>query len=427
MRTLLPIILTLLCSIGQAQTYFYIDAIAVQPGTPTELDPVVVRLSGALAGTGVTVNSVDAVVNGSTVNISIDVSDNGGATVIVPHSETLELGTLETGTYTIVVEGDFVGDFAPAEEHQFVVGSGGVCADLELGPIYWHALADTAFVLTVRNPTSELFPYPNFILFNEAGVPLAVSEVELFGLPAETSVHILRLVDGVTPPAGTFSGRLLLLTGFGAEQACTWDRLIDPCPPPPCVTVQPFIRNGSGAPAFGTFNWGILQNGQIIASGTFEVTADQQFDADSVCIAPGSYTMFCGYDGGPSQGTLEFGLWAGPGQETPTRVVSNLLPSSIDIRLYRSCVDPLLAIPDNNHAQVQVVAAGEQLVVRSLTEPVALVTVRDIQGRLVSLSPAGAMERTIDMAPFPMGIHIVEVTLVSGSRHVQRVLIGGQG
>jgi hypothetical protein len=427
MRTLLPIVLSLLCSIGQAQTYFYIDAIAVQPETPTELDPVVVRLSGALAGTGVIVNSVDAVVNGSTVNISIDVSDNGGATVIVPHSETLELGTLEAGTYTIVVDGAFVGDFAPEQEHQFVVGSGGFCADLELGPIHWHALADTAVVLTVRNPTSELFPYPNFILFNEGGELLAVSEVELFGLPAETSVHILRLVDGVTAPVGAFSGRLLLLTGFGAEQACTWERLIDLCPPPPCVPVRPFIRNESGTPAFGTFNWGILQNGQIVTSGTFEVTADQEFDSDSVCIAPGSYTMFCGYDGGASQGTLEFGLWAGPDQETPTRVVSNLLPSSIDFRLYRSCIDPLLAIPDYKHEQVQVLAAGERLVVRSLTEPVGMVTVRDVQGRLLLFSRAGAMERTMDMTPFPQGIYIVEVTLVSGNRHVQRVLIGGQG
>jgi len=427
MRTLLPIILSLLCSIGQAQTYFYIDAITVQPGTPTELDPVVVRLSGALAGTGVTVNNVDAVVNGSTVNISIDVSDNGGATVIVPHSETIELGTLEAGTYTIVLDGAFVGDFAPEEEHQFVVGSGGVCADLELGPIYWHALADTALVLTVQNPTSELFPYPNFILFNEVGDPLAVSEVELFGLPAETSVHILRLVDGVTPPVGAFTGRLLLLTGFGAEQACNWERLIELCPPPPCVPVQPFIRNESGLPAFGTFNWGILQNGQIVASGTFEITAAQQFDADSVCIAPGSYTMFCGYDGGPSQGTLDFGLWAGPGQETPTRVVSNLLPSSIDIRLYRSCIDPLLTAPDHEHSPVQVMATGDRLVVRSLTDPVGMVTVRDVQGRLLSLSRAGAMERTMDMTPFPQGIYIVEVTLVSGNRHVQRVLIGGRG
>jgi hypothetical protein len=425
MRALTSIVVLLLSGIVQAQTYFYIDAIAVQPANPTELDPVIVRLSGGLAGTGVTINSADAVVDGFNVNISVNVSDNGGATVIVPHSETLELGTLEAGTYTIVVEGAFVDDLAPQEEHQFTVASGGACADLELDPIYWYAFADTAVVVTVRNPTSELFPYPSFILFNDLGEELAVSEAVLFGLPAETSTHILRLVDGITPPEGPFSARLVLMTGFGTEQACTWERLIDLCPPPPCVPLQPFIRNESGAPAFGTFNWGILQNGEVVANGTFEMAVDQQFDADSICIPPGSYTMICGFDGGPAQGTLNFGLGAGPGLETPTRVVSNILPSSIDVRLYRRCIDPLLAIPGIGDAAVQVMACGDRFVVRSEREPMTRIALRDLQGRLLMVTRTGATEHAVDMAAFPQGVHIVEVTLASGGRHVQRVFSAG--
>jgi hypothetical protein len=427
MRALASIVLLLLSGIVQAQTYFYIDAIAVQPANPTELDPVIVRLSGSLAGTGVSVNSVDAVVDVFNVNINIDVTDNGGATVIVPHSETLELGTLEAGTYTIVVNGVSVEDLAPGEEHQFVVASGGNCADLQLGPILWNALADTAVVVTVQNPTSELFPYPSFILFNDMGEELAVSEAFLFGLPPDITVHILRLVDGAVPPDGPFSARLVLMTEFGTQQACTWELIIDLCPPPPCVPVQPFIRNESGTPAFGTFNWGVLQNGEVIANGTFEVTADQQFDADSICIPPGSYTMFCGYDGGPAQGTLNFGLWAGPGQETPTGVVSNSLPTPIDIRLYRSCVDPLLAIPPGGETSVQVVSSGERLIFRSGMEPIARVDVRELQGRLLRTAAPGTMEHAVDMTSFPQGIYIVELTLVSGSRHVQRVFTIGRG
>lgn len=425
MRSTLTLLLLLAVLGLRAQTFFYIDAISVQPTAPTTSDPVVLSLTGGLASTGAQVTSVSASVVGFTVTIAIAAQDNGGLTVIVPHTEEVPLGTLPAGTYTVIIDGQFVGDFAPVEDHTFVVSGSFPCDGLVLGPVLWHALTDTAVVVTVDNPTQELFPYPNFILFNAAGDTLAKEQTSLFGLPGSGSVHYLRIQPGAVLPSGPFAGRLELWTEFTTQLACTWPLSIELCLPAPCVNVQPFIQNIGGAVASGTFNWGILQNGNVVASGSFEVTEEQQFDADEVCLPPGNYAMICGTDGGPSQGALFYGLWAGPGQETPMQPVFDIIPQPIPFALYTPCFDPVQSVSDPLASRsIRVMLDGGQLIIRSQQGTLRDVTVLDAQGRQIAFQRIAGEVLQLPVQGWSAGVHLVRVTDGNGATSVHRVVHG---
>ncbi|MEZ4756033.1 MAG: hypothetical protein R2817_04310 [Flavobacteriales bacterium] len=423
MRSTLTLLLLLAVQGMRAQTFFYIDAINVQPTAPTTADPVVLSLFGGLSSTGAQVTSVSASVVGYTVTISIAAQDNGGLTVIVPHTEEVPLGTLPAGIYTVIIDGQFVGDFAPVEDHTFVVSGTFPCDGLVLGPVRWHALTDTTVVVTVDNPTQELFPYPNFILFDAAGDTLAKEQTSLFGLPGSGSVHYLRIHPGAILPAGPFAGRLELWTEFTTQLACTWPITIELCPPPPCVNVQPFIQNIGGAVASGTFNWGILQNGNVVASGSFEVNDEQQFDVDEVCLPPGNYSMICGTDGGPSQGALFYGLWAGPGQETPMRPVFDIIPQPIPFALYTPCLDPIQSVGNTLPAEApHVMMDADQVTVQVQDGTLREVTVMDPQGRRIALVRTAADVVRIPAQGWSAGVHVVRVEHANGTISVHRVV-----
>jgi hypothetical protein len=420
--TLFPLLFVLLTA--QAQTYFYIEEIAVQPSAPTDQDEITLALSGGLSSTGSQVTSATASVSGSTVTISISASSTGGLTVIVPHTELVAVGTLQAGTYQVVIDGQFVGDFAPLPDHEFVVSGGFPCDGLVLSPVRWHALTDTALVVYVDNPTTELFDYPNFILFDAGNDTLAVETVELFGLPGSGSVHYLRIHEDAVVPSSPFMGRLELWTDFTSTLACTWEMEMDLCPPPPCVEVQPFIQNLGGAIASGTFNWGILQNGNVVASGSFVVDDEQQFDADSICLPPGNYSMICGSDGGPSAGALFYGLWAGPGQETPTQPVSDIIPQPIPFSLLLPCFNPTQGVNTPAEAGGMLIRLeADQLVVSTTDDNAELVRVLDMQGRTVFQGRAQARSTRIDTQGWASGIHVVHVLGTDGRSRTTRALI----
>ena len=104
-RTLLLLAAFAITAIVRAQTYFYINEIAVNPQPATEADNISIDLIGGLSSTGASVLSASADVVGSIVTISITAIDVGGLAVIVPHTETLQLNQLPAGTYTIAING----------------------------------------------------------------------------------------------------------------------------------------------------------------------------------------------------------------------------------------------------------------------------------------------------------------------------------
>ncbi|MBL7981328.1 MAG: T9SS type A sorting domain-containing protein [Flavobacteriales bacterium] len=416
--------LFLLAALGvRAQTFFYIDSISVQPTAPTTSDAVVLSLSGGLASTGAQVTNVSATVVGDTITIAITAQDNGGLTVIVPHTEVVNIGTLATGTYSIVIAGQAVDDLASAPQHQFSVSGGGSCAGLELVSIKWHALTDTAIMVNVQNNNGTQFDYPNFILYNATGDTIAKESVNFFGI-TEESWHRLNLLTGTVAPANLFNGRLELWTGFTTSLACSWDLPIDLCPSTSCSTVHPYIINLGGATASGTFNWGILQGGNVVESGTFTINEDQQIDLAEPCLPPGEYTMICGGDGGPTVGTLYYGLGAGNLQETVLQPTNTVIPIPIPFSLYQPCA-ALVQVPPvrADGSKISLLQEPGLITLLILNAEKGHIRILDTQGRTVHTSAFSSERHTIATSAWSKGLYTAVIQSSQGQRTALRVVV----
>lgn len=339
-RTLLMTVLLIPFLGIQAQTYFYIDEIVVDPASPTSLDQIEIDLMGNLSGTGAYVVSASASVVGNTVTIAITAADNGGLTVLVPHVETVLVGYLPAGTYNVFFEAQNVGDFAPEPQHQFVVTDGDPCAALELHSVQWAAFTDTAIVVHVsnNNMVAELFDYPNFILFDSSGDTLAKETVYYFGI-GEDSWHTMRVMDDAVIPGVPFTGVLELWTGFTSELACSWELPLDLCPPGPCDTMYTTLNNFGDGLAIGTFTWTLANDEGTVAEGQFELTIVDQSDQDTICVPPGQYTMVVVPDQEPTGGQLVFGV-AGEGSlNGPSLFLPSGTPASLPFGFLLPCAE----------------------------------------------------------------------------------------
>lgn len=409
-RTLLLSVAIVLGAFTHAQTFFYIDQIAVNPQPATTADNISIDLIGGLSSTGASVTSASAQVTGNIVTISITAQDLGGFTVIVPHTETIQLGQLPAGTYTIVINGTFVGDFAPAPQHEFVVlGGGSPCDNLGIVSVQWHAFTDTAIVVRVTNSNpNEIFDYPNFILFDTNGDTLAVETVNFFGIGDE-SMHLLAIHPDATMPVGPFSGTLQLWSLFTTELACEWSLNIDLCPPEPCATIIPNMQNLGGALVIGDFNYSIFdENMDLAASGTLTMLSDTQFDADTLCLPPGQYSMACiplqpSTGGGPYFSVMAPGWIAGPGL-----FIFEGLPVLTPFTFYEPCIDGTNSIPDTRWPGFSIQQHGDVLRVLSGNgSSLGPIELFDAQGRLLTSTLAAGESADLNLSGIGAGVVLV--------------------
>ena len=395
MRTpLLSLLLACFTSVS-AQTYFYIDAIQVQPTVPNTTDPVSLDLIGGLSSTGAYVVSASADVLGQVVTINIQAADPGGFTVIVSHTETVELGLLPAGTYTIEFNAVNVGDFAPDPQHTFTVeGGSSVCDSLMIDHVQWRAFDGPAIVVHALNTnTQELFDYPNFILLDANGDTIAIEAVELFGIAAD-SYHTLALVDGVAPPIGPFLGTLQLWTGFTTELACEWTATFDLCPPAPCAPVFATLNNLGNALAIGTFQWTIYDDEQnIAASGQFELTDTVQYDEVGTCLPPGEYTMVTTPDQEPTGGQVYYGVLANGFYSGPNQALVQPPLPPMPFTFYQECIEGGNSIPEAAPSMFTAQCIDDRLHIQRLDGgSIGAVQVFDVQGRiLIQGSSTGSM------------------------------------
>lgn len=383
-RTLHFIVLVILSLAGNAQTHFYIDQIAVDPSNPTTADNVSIALIGNLSDGGAYVQTAVADVGGGTVNITLVALSNGGITVLVPHTETIVLGQLPAGTYTIDFTDASTGilDGAPPAQHTFTVsGSEFPCAELTVD-VQWAFFSDTAVVVHVQNPTVELFDHPNFILFDAQGDTLAKETVTYFGI-AQDSWHTLRLMDGVEAPVGAFDGRLELWTGFTSVLACVWEQIFDLCPPSSCTTVHPTLANFGGAQATGTFLYNIWNDQGLIAEGQFVLTNELQTDSDTLCLPPGNYVMDVSPPTPPAGAPVYFIAGQGPNSTEAWPVVWSL-PVGLNFMLLPHCVGTPQSIGDGPTPGLRITTVPGGLWVRRADgRPLGALRLMDTQGRLV--------------------------------------------
>ena len=419
---LLPLVL--LCHLlVSAQTYFYIDEIVVQPQPATTADNISINLVGNLSSGGAYIVSASAQVSGSVVTVNIVAADPGGITVLVPHTETIALGQLPAGTYTIVFNAVNVADFAPSPQHQFVVGAGGAtdCDSLQIASVRWQAFTDTVIVVHVFNNSSTLFDYPNFVLFDENGDTLAVETVNFFGI-ANESYHILQVHPGGTVPNAPYYGTLHLWTGFTTEFQCAWDLFIDLCPPGECATLIPTINNFGGALAIGTYSYGIFdEDFNNVATGTFEMTDVMQYDSDTICLPPGNYSMACYADQPPTGGQPSYSVATEGWISGPSQPVSFDLPVLMPFSFYEPCADGTNGIREVAYNSLSAYQDGHLLHVRGLAAALGEFLLLDTHGRILISGSSTQDIAIIDIGALATGVYLVRV----GSMVTRVVIING--
>jgi hypothetical protein len=395
-----------------AQTHFYVDVITVQPNAPTAQDPVSISLHGGLSSTGAYISAASAEVNGNTVTINIVALDPGGATVIVPHTETVNVGVLPAGAYEIVINGTSVADLAQTPDHFFTVTAGDdPCVDVDIDFVQWAPFSDTALIVHVYNLSTELFDYPGFVLLDANGDTLAMETVNFFGIGLD-SYHTLRIHPDATIPVGSSMLSLHLWTGFYSEQACTWDLLLDLCPPAPCQTLYPIMQNYGGGFTLGDFGWTVQNvDFETVASGTFTLTAMEQADTDTLCLPPGHYFMECTPQQGSTGGQPYFGVMTSIWIDGPQTPVVWSLPVPLAFDFLPGCLESTNDVNEASLVSNVVVGSTVNGIVLSSPDgmPLGQIEIMDVRGRVLHRSSTTSNTELIDLHGIGSCVLIVRV------------------
>lgn len=411
---------------AHAQTYFYIDQITVSPPAPTPQDNITIALSGGLSSTGAYVVSASASVTGTTVTLDVVAADPGGFTVIVPHTEQIPIGPLPSGSYTIVINGTFVGDFAPQPEHSFIVSGGPLataCDSLDLLGVQWSPFNAGHIEVMVANGSSDLFNYPAFVLLDDQGDTLAVEQPNYFGIGGGPQIHTLVVHPGGQVPAGPFQATLHLWTYFFDTLACELPVTVDLCPTVPCVPVQVHLGNFGGASVSGLFDWNVLDTGgNAVASGVLEL-GTPQFDTATVCLPPGEYVLAM-VQPQPMGGQLQYGVNAGPlGSSILSEpFLAGGAVNELPFTLYGECINPGQSIPAPPEARGLHVHQEAGRLIVSAGAPMGQVELVDVQGRSCARVREGGTRAVFEVGALASGVFLVRAG-VGDTMLTRRVIV----
>ncbi len=376
-------------AVANAQTYFYINSISVAPAEPTESNAITISLTGDLSSSGAFVVSAEYMLMSNIVHITVTAADNGGLSVLVPHTEDISIGTLPAGSYGILVDGDFILDSAPEFQHSFNVSEGGegaFCADLDIISIEWHPFNDSALVVHVTNTMeNSAFGYPGFVLLDVNGDTVARETVLYKGIGTD-SWHTLEIHDGAIIPEEPFPGTLHLWTGFYEEFACEWGPSIDLCPTTECVTVHPNLVNFGNGLGIGTYTWTITDGGDVVAQGQFELTAEMQSDQAETCLPPGAYQMTVVFDQEPTGGQLYFGVDGENTIQGPSQALQFGASTPMPFDLLEQCADGTNALEEaeSNSAIVVSTIDGAILITDRTGAQLGMVVLYDAVGKEIA-------------------------------------------
>ncbi len=422
MRPILLLSFLLLSYLVPGQTYFYIEEIAVVPEDPSTSDNVSIQLIGNFSDSGGHIVQAEASVSNGMVMITLVANSNGGLTVLVPHTETIQLGQLPAGTYTVDLSAESSGVMmmVSPDPFTFTVTGGDPCDHLQLMSMQWEAFGDTMLLVHVLNPMSEPFDYPNFILLDAGGDTLGMETVDLFAIATE-SWHRLTIADGVIMPEGPFDGRLELWTGFTSELSCVWEQSFELCPPEPCFELAPTLINMGGALTIGTFDWYLWDSdGGEVAGGEFELTDTGQMASADLCLPPGEYSFVVASTSPSFSGQPMFHVTAPGGQSTPMIPVVTSLPMDLLFEFYGPCSSGTNSIGYFDPAPTLITTSpvpGGMVVHHRNGQHLGKVSLYDMQGRLV-------LETTSNTDQLYIQVDRPGVYLLRAGDHILRFVAG---
>ncbi|MFZ1687840.1 MAG: hypothetical protein WAU70_10485 [Flavobacteriales bacterium] len=409
MKQLLVLSGLLLSIAASGQTYFYIDDISVDPAAPTTADNISIDLTGNLSSTGAFVASTGASVTGNVITLTVNSADPGGLAVLVPHTENMPIGQLPAGVYTIVITGTATGDFAPQPQHSFTVIGGGnlpACDSLVIYSILYGAFNDSTIEVVVSNPSSVLFDYPGFILFDGNGDTLAIETVDYFGIGTGPQVHTLVIHPDATFPAGVFTGTLELWTSFTTDLACNFPVTLDLCPPGPCQNVVVSIGNMGGALVVSGFTWTITDSlGTTVGTGVLQL-GNSQSDTANICLPPGNYTLTM-VQPNITGGQLFYGVGDALGAVIQEPFIQGGATNELPFPFYPLCIDAGTSIaPLGNDPGMLIVLDNGSLNVTAKTD-LGLLRLHDAQGRIVLEQRVAGNSARIDVQHLASGCYLL--------------------
>jgi hypothetical protein len=420
--TLLLPILYCICNGLMAQTYFYISSLQISPPEPTTQDPITLYIEGSLSSTGSYISSVEVEVEGPVVHVHIHAGSGPGLDILVPHTEEVDLGQLQAGTYLIHIMGDFVLDGAPDPEHSFTVsasGGGVACDSLQITSVQFHAFSDTLLVVQLINTSSEIFSLPAFILLDAAGDTIAVEQPDSFGIgPAST--HYLSIWEDADLSLSQFTGTLELWTGFFNTLACTFPVQMDLCPPPGCATVIPFIYNLGGAIVNTTFDYVIYGPAGFEIEGTIVLDDEHQISGDTICLPHGNYSMYVqtsNFSGQPWIGITNL-----EGQMGPTIPVT-AFQAPILFSVYQQCEEIIEDVPEATDHGLMILQRPEELLVMDQEAALISIQMYDARGVVVRSAGTRADAGRISLTGLSSGVYLVHVQRSQGIPVIRRIYL----
>ncbi|MCB0794411.1 MAG: hypothetical protein KDB88_06710 [Flavobacteriales bacterium] len=341
MRTSACTALFLIGTLLQAQTCFYVHTIGQVPVAPDDQTPVSLVISGDLSSSGAYIVSAWASVAGGQVTVEISCTDPGGLAVLVPHDVTIPLGLLDPGIYSIVFNSPGTADLAPPSQHQFeVLGGTGLCDSLAILHVGWHPFNDQGLLVTLLNSGSGSFPDPWMVLHTGNGDTLGVETVSWPGLNGTTD-HILNIPIGITPPSGLFNATLELWTDSAAQPTCSWELDLSLCPEDSCTMLYPRIGNFGGALVDATYHWVLIdQQTDTAGTGSMDLSGMIQEGLDSICVAPGTYSLHMWSDPPFTGGQLQYGVGTGENSAGPgldATFAQGTDPNVMNVPFYQPC------------------------------------------------------------------------------------------
>lgn len=294
------------------------------------------------------------------------------------------------------------------------------CDSLDI-TVKYYPFNDTIIRVDVyNNNTSSFLSYPIFTIFDSNGDTVALETLQFFGISQE-SHHTLNVFPGALP-GNTFPGTLTLYyQTVDSYAVCTWPMNFDLCPDT-CFTVNPYIVNIGGAEVLGDATWDVLDNNsQVVASGTFTMDTNYQYDYDTVCLDPGTYSMRVNRvtldQGGNTHVGLESNVY---GAGHPDSAFNTLDSVSVDFDFFGACPSSSSVKTKAKVAEASIHSFANNIYISNAGQPIGEISVYSIDGKKVFSGNTQYSSYTLGLDG--TGIYIVRI-MNKGGTTVRKVYL----
>ncbi|NNC95175.1 MAG: hypothetical protein HKN92_06390 [Chitinophagales bacterium] len=278
------------------------------------------------------------------------------------------------------------------------------CDSLFIENVSFDLFDDSTIIVDVSNQSSQIFSYPAFVLLNDQGDTLAKEVVNYFGI-GNSQTHILQVLD-TSVSAQILNARLQLWVQFYDTVLCEYNMEVNLCPDS-CFNLYPFIANYGGAININSYFWSILDDDSItVANGIFELTNQNQFDQDTICLTVGDYTMKIEdyiHTGGQ--------IWTGMNMNSLTGFSYPAVQSGFSkyFRLFQNCpsgINSIESLPSNSHFEI-IVRSNSLSIFSKEQSKMERITMLDSGGRIVYTSSSHSFKHEIDISKLNSGMYFL--------------------